>query len=147
MFPGLTQYNKTHMYQTYDVTNMLNSGSSNALGAWLGEGWWSGAITFTGSNWNYFGDRQSLLVKLVITYQDGDTDIITSNTTDWKYYNDGPLIYGSFFQGEVYDATKEEAIKGWNNIGYDDSDWKRAVEVPLDESTAFIGSWIDYKEE
>lgn len=143
--PGLTQYNKTHMYQTYDVTNMLNSGSSNALGAWLGEGWWSGAITFTGSNWNYFGDRQSLLLKLVITYQDGDTDIITSNTTDWKYYNDGPLIYGSFFQGEVYDATKEEAIKGWNNIGYDDSDWKRAVEVPLDESTAFIGSWIDYR--
>ena len=72
-----------------------------------------------------FGDRQSLLVKLVITYQDGDTDIITSNTTDWKYYNDGPLIYGSFFQGEVYDATKEEAIKDWNNIGYDDCDWKR----------------------
>ncbi len=36
--PGLTQYNVTHLYQTYDVTNMVNSGQ-NALGAMLGEGW------------------------------------------------------------------------------------------------------------
>ena len=39
--PGLTQYNITHMYQTYDVTRLLNKGE-NAIGAMLGEGWWSG---------------------------------------------------------------------------------------------------------
>ncbi|MEY3855103.1 MAG: hypothetical protein RIS68_1117, partial [Bacteroidota bacterium] len=56
--PGLTQYNKTHQYQTFDVTSLVKSGQ-NAWGAWLSEGWWSGNITFTGDNWNYFGDRQS----------------------------------------------------------------------------------------
>ena len=77
--PGLTQYNKTHMYQTYDVTSAIRSGSKNALGAWLGEGWWSGNITYSGENWNYFGDRPSLLSQLVISYADGSEEIITSN--------------------------------------------------------------------
>ena len=66
--PGLTQYNITHMYQTYDVTGMIINGE-NAIGAMLGEGWWSGFLSF-GSIWNHFGDRQSLLAKLVITYED-----------------------------------------------------------------------------
>ena len=54
--PGLTQYNITHMYQTYDVTGMIQSGG-NAMGAMLAEGWWSGLLSF-GSIWNHFGDRQ-----------------------------------------------------------------------------------------
>ncbi len=137
--PGLTQYNKTHMYQTYNVTSMIIPGEGNALGAKLGEGWWSGNYTFTGSNWNYFGDRQSLLARLVITYQDGTEEIISSNDKEWKYYHDGPVIYGSFFQGEVYDARKEAAIENWATAGYDDSTWKEAVTVPL-EGTAFTGS-------
>lgn len=137
--PGLTQYNKTHMYQTYDVTSMIIPGEGNALGAMLGEGWWSGNYTFTGSNWNYFGDRQSLLAMLVITHEDGTVQTITSNDKEWKYDNDGPILYGSFFQGEVYDAEKEAAIENWATAGYDDSAWKKAVKVPLD-GTAFIGS-------
>ncbi|MBW1279553.1 alpha-L-rhamnosidase N-terminal domain-containing protein, partial [Escherichia coli] len=39
--PGLTQYNKTHLYQTFDVTAQVQAGP-NALGAVLAEGWWSG---------------------------------------------------------------------------------------------------------
>ena len=45
--PGITQYNKTHLYQTFDVTEYIHSGQ-NALGALLSEGWWSGGATFTG---------------------------------------------------------------------------------------------------
>ena len=71
--PGFTQYNKTHPYQVYDVTGMVRSGA-NAMGAVLAEGWWSGGMTFTGENWNYFGDRQSLLAKLTITYADGSVE-------------------------------------------------------------------------
>jgi len=32
--------NRTHLYQTYDVTSVVTGGKS--LGAMLGEGWWSG---------------------------------------------------------------------------------------------------------
>jgi alpha-L-rhamnosidase len=143
--PGLTQYNKTHMYQTYDVTHMIQKNDENALGAWLGEGWWSGNISYVGENWNYFGDRQSLLSKLVITYEDGSKQHVTSNPNQWNYFNDGPILYGSFFQGEVYDARKEEAIKGWNTSSYDDSRWKPAVEVPL-EGTSFMANDFNYND-
>lgn len=138
--PGLTQYNKTHLYQTYDVTELIYSGADNALGAWMSEGWWSGAITFNGANWNYFGDRQSLLAKLVITYEDGTEEVVTTNPNTWKLYTDGPVQYSSFFQGEVYDANKEAAIAGWSTTGYDDGAWRSAVSVPL-EGTAVTGSW------
>ncbi|AEI46897.1 alpha-L-rhamnosidase [Runella slithyformis] len=140
--PGLTQYNKNHMYQTYDVTASLKQGTQNALGAWLSEGWWSGNITFSGENWNFFGDRQSLLSKLVVTYADGSQQMITSNPTEWKLFTNGPVRYGSFFQGEVYDASKEALIKDWSLASYNDSGWKSAVEVPLD-GTAFKGTFTD----
>ena len=152
--PGLTQYNKNHIYQTFDITSSLKQGEKNALGAWLSEGWWSGNITYSGDSWNYFGDRQSLLSKLVITYFDGSEQIITSNPTDWKLYTEGPIRYGSYFQGEVYDATKDEAIKGWSTPNYDASTWKSTIEVPLD-GTAFKGNYsnasgkktgLDYKD-
>jgi alpha-L-rhamnosidase len=137
--PGLTQYNKHHSYQTYDVTNELKSGQPNAIGAWLSEGWWSGNITYSGENWNWFGDRQSLLAKMIITYTDGTEQIVASNDKDWKLYTNGPIRVGSFFQGEVYDANKENAIKDWTLASYDDSAWKKAVNVPL-EGTAIVGN-------
>ncbi len=141
--PGLTQYNESHQYQTYDVTAHLRSGETNAIGAMLGEGWWSGAITFTTSRWNHFGDRQSLLAKLVITYEDGSKEVVTTNP-DWKYYDEGPVVYGSFFQGEYYDATKEEAVDGWSQAGYDENNWEPAEVVPLDEKTTPDDNGLSY---
>jgi alpha-L-rhamnosidase len=142
--PGLTQYNKNLMYQTYDLTADVKKGQ-NALGAWLSEGWWSGNITYNGDNWNYFGDRPSLLAKLVVTYADGSEQIVASNDRDWKVFTEGGVRCGSFFQGEVYDATKEEAVKGWNTTSYDDKVWKTAAIVPL-EGTSFSGlKYDDFK--
>lgn len=129
--PGCTQYNKTYLYQIYDVTSLLSSGN-NAIGAWLGEGWWSGASTYSGEHWNFFGDRQSLLAQLVITYEDGEQLRVVTSPETWKYYSDGPVVYGSFFQGEVYDASKENAVEGWSTAGYDEAAWHRAVEVGIE---------------
>ncbi|NDW19686.1 alpha-L-rhamnosidase [Dysgonomonas sp. 216] len=134
--PGLTQYNKTHLYQTYDVTNNIISGK-NAIGAILGEGWWSGGATYMGDFWNFFGDRQSLLAKLVITYTDGREDVIITNPETWNYFNNGPLLYGSFFQGEIYDATKEHLITGWATGTYNDSGWTKAIEVGLEKHISY----------
>lgn len=136
--PGMTQYNKTHLYQTFDVTDCIRPGK-NAMGAWLAEGWWSGGATYMGENWNYFGDRQSLLAKLVLTYADGTKEVIVTNPATWQYFNEGPVVYGSFFQGEVYDASKEKAIEGWSTPAYDASCWKPAQEVELRECVSREG--------
>jgi alpha-L-rhamnosidase len=138
--PGLTQYNETHMYQTYDVTAQVRNGR-NALGAMLGEGWWSGLLSFT-PTWNHFGDRQSLLAKLVIRHQDGSVDVVTSNPRDWKYFSKGPVVYSSLDMGEVYDARKEAAISGWSAAAFDDRAWESAREVPL-SGTAVVGAIKD----
>ena len=139
--PGLTQYNVTHMYQTYDVTSMIRAGD-NAMGAMLGEGWWSGLLSF-GTVWNHFGDRQSLLAKLVVTYRDGTSETIVTNDRTWKYYGAGPIIYSSLDFGEIYDAGSERAVEGWTTAAYDDSKWKKAVIVPL-QGTAFMGPDVGF---
>lgn len=135
--PGLTQYNVTHLYQTYDVTSLVQPGA-NAMGAMLGEGWWSGLLSF-GNIWNHFGDRQSLLAKLVLTYADGSTQTVVTNPETWKYFGAGPTVYSSLDFGEIYDAAREPAVEGWATAAYRDSAWKPAVEVPL-EGTTFTGN-------
>ncbi|MBE0660065.1 MAG: family 78 glycoside hydrolase catalytic domain [Bryobacteraceae bacterium] len=134
--PGLTQYNITHLYQTYDVTGMVKAGG-NAMGAMLGEGWWSGLLSF-GTIWNHFGDRQSLLAKLVITYKDGTTENVVTDPRTWKYYGNGPVVYSSLDFGEVHDAAREAAVELWTTSAYNDSRWKSAVEAPL-AGTTFSG--------
>ena len=133
--PGLSQYNKTHFYHVYDVTSLIGPGK-NAIGAILSEGWWSGGITYRGDAWNLFGDRQSLLAKLVVTYSDGKEKIVTTRPDSWKCYSEGPVTYGSFFQGEVYNAGREDAVRGWCTASYDDSRWKNASVIPLAGNTA-----------
>ena len=134
--PGLTQYNVTHLYQTYDVTSMLKPGD-NALGAMLAEGWWSGLLSF-GTIWNHFGDRQSLLAKLVVTYKDGTSDTVTTNERTWKYFGKGPIVYSSLDMGEVYDSSREAAVAGWTTAAYKDTGWKPAVAVALN-GTTYVG--------
>ncbi len=119
--PGASQYNKSHYYQTYDITDLLRKGD-NMLGASLGEGWWSGALSYEPGNWNWFGDRQSLLCRLAIEYEDGTKDEIIGSPHDWEYSTDGPIRYGSLFQGEIYDASRSL---------FDGGKWRKAQIVPL----------------
>lgn len=145
--PGLTEYDRTHLYQTYDITPYLTHGA-NAMGAILAEGWWSGGASFVGYNWNYYGDRQSLIAKLVIEYSDSTKAVIVTEPGQWKYFVDGPLMYGSLFQGEVYDASREKSVDGWAGAGYSDSSWTKAavVDEPKFSNTKIVsGTGIDVR--
>lgn len=122
--PGASQYNRSHYFQTYDVTPMLHPGP-NFIGTVLGEGWWSGATSFDPANWNWFGDRQSFLGVLSIRYTDGTGEIIITEPEGWEYSTDGPLRYCSLFQGEIYDATRPL---------FDGGEWHPAAVVELDGS-------------
>lgn len=108
----------------------------------MSEGWWSGLLSF-GAIWNHFGDRQSLLAKLVITYADRTTSVVTTNDKDWKYFNEGPIVYSSLDMGEVYNATKEASIAGWSTADFNDAQWKKAEVVKL-EGTTFSDKNLTY---
>lgn len=126
--PGDSQFREILGYHAYDVTNLVDNGT-NCIAAQLNPAWYIGYMTFTISNFNYFGDNEALLTKLVITYEDGSKEVVVSNPNTWKAFNDGPVRHGSFFNGERYDANKETGIKGWNTTGYKDEKWKKAEPI------------------
>lgn len=124
--PGLTQYDKRLNYQTYDVTDLLQEGE-NGIGVILSSGWWSDAQTFTVSNYNYFGDKEALLCKLVMDYENGECDVIVSDTEHWQYYGEGPYVYAGLFMGEQYDARKEWIAKKFSCPDFDGANWEKPV--------------------
>jgi alpha-L-rhamnosidase len=141
--PGATQFRETLGYYAYDVTKNINQGE-NAIGALIFPGWYTGYMTYTPSNFNFFGDSEALLAKLVITYSDGTEQTVVTNTDTWKIFTEGPVEYGSFFQGERYNALKEEQIavdgntNGWTTTAYDSDGWGEAEVVEPRE-------WIDFE--
>ena len=132
--PGDSQYRETMCYLKSDVTDLLREGA-NAIGAELAGGWYTGYVTFTAGNFNFFGDREALLARLVVTYEDGKKESFVTDPAGWKAWQDGPVRLGSFFQGERYDARKR--LEGWAEPGFDDGAWERAVRVEKRD-------WMDF---
>ena len=109
------------MYQTYDVTDMIIEGE-NAIGALTGHGWYSGNQFICGPN--KYGTGSALYGQLEIEYQNGEKQVIATNT-DWQVTDQGPILYDDYHNGEIYDATKE--ITGWNQPGFTpDEKWQPA---------------------
>ena len=103
--PGLSQYNKTHYYQSYDIGAQLHGGS-NTLYALLGEGWWMGTIGFWERGVNHYGDQLALLAKIVVRYADGEEQTFATNPCDWQVTTDGAIRYSSRFHGEIVDGAR-----------------------------------------
>jgi len=119
--PGTSDYDKRALYETYDVTDYLNSGG-NAIGVWLGNGYLRHRTT------RQYADRPQLMLQMNIKYEDGSETQIVSNTS-WKVAA-SPIMANSIYDGEIYDARREQP--GWSTAGFNDQDWKNAVrlEVP-----------------
>ena len=126
--PEWTDYKKRIHYRTYDVAELLKQGQ-NAVGAIVGDGWYSGYVGWRKYRGHY-GFQNSLLVQLEVEYTDGTTDIITTDKT-WKC-SDGPIRSSDFMMGEDYDARLE--MPGWNKTGFDDNSWQPVVIVEKPEA-------------
>lgn len=127
--PYCNAYDKWLQYQTYDVTNMLQSGE-NALGAMLGNGWYKGRFGFDGNVENIYGDTLALLCEMVIEFTDGRTVIIATDE-NWKAAQ-GPVIESNIYDGEVQDANK--AIANWSSNVINDNVWSgvRPIDIGFD---------------
>ena len=78
--PAFTDYHKLVSYVTHDITNQLKLGS-NAIGVFLGNGWYSAKVLDYSQNWS---DKPQLLLQLNIEYEDGSVERISSDKS-WKY--------------------------------------------------------------
>lgn len=113
--PGWTAYDEHVLYRTYDLDDGFEVGP-NAIGLWLGRGWFSkNFYDWTG------GGAPRAKVLLTITYEDGTTQQISSGQ-DWRG-RESPIIENDLFDGETYDARREEP--GWAAPGFDDRHWRQ----------------------
>jgi alpha-L-rhamnosidase len=111
MAPGWTSYHGQLHYQTFDVTDLLDS-DANCLGVRVAEGWYKGRIGFVFAR-NFYGSRTAVLAHLEVTYEDGKTFTLGTDGT-WTAYR-GPIQKAEIYDGEVYDAR--EHIEGWSSTG------------------------------
>jgi len=114
--PDFTDYRKRVLYQTYDVTEFVNSGK-NAISALLGDGWYGSALTWVGMH--FFAPPNRLRVQLELDYSDGGHDTITTDES-WKA-SASPILQSQVYGGETYDARREQT--GWQLPAFDDSSW------------------------
>ena len=107
--PGITDYRKRVQYQTYDVTELLQSGE-NTLTVQLADGWYRGSTGAWGIR-NQYGTETKLLAQLEITHTDGSVQtVVTDESWDWS--NDGPIRFADNKDGEIVDARKEPTYSG-----------------------------------
>jgi alpha-L-rhamnosidase len=117
--PAPTDYSKSVLYNTYDVTSQVKKGN-NAIGTILGNGrFFTMRQNYKPHKWHTFG-YPKMLLQLEIEYANGKKSTITSDE-GWKLTADGPIRTNNEYDGEEYDATKE--LPGWNTVGYNDSKW------------------------
>lgn len=120
--PMVTRFDRRTLYVTYDVTGNLQN-DENVIGVLLGNGWYNlqslAVWNFDKAPWRA---RPKFCLDLRITYDDGSQEAIVTGQ-DWKT-SLSPVIFNSIYTGEHYDARLEQ--DGWNNTGFDDSEWPRA---------------------
>lgn len=104
--PHFNAYKKWLQYQTYDLTKMLRQGE-NRVDVSLGNGLYKGRFGFDGFSTELYGDQFALLCEIVVTYKDGTSAVIPTDTT-WKAAK-SKVVDGNLYDGEVYDATFESS--------------------------------------
>jgi hypothetical protein len=123
--PGWTQYDKTCLYDTYDVTASLAPGAHTA-GLFLGNGMYllhRGRFSSNTNMVSYYGPLQAIAL-LRLEYEDGTVQNVVTDD-QWRCAS-GPITFSSAYGGEDYDAQLEP--QGWAQPGFNDSAWDKPEE-------------------
>ncbi|MDP5031520.1 alpha-L-rhamnosidase [Paraglaciecola sp.] len=127
MTPGWTPYKKRIETLTYDLSAQLQQGE-NTLAASLAGGWYSGRVADLKAQDHLLAPR--FLAQLEIIYQNGEKQLINTDSS-WMASQQGPIRFASNYDGERYEQAYE--MSGWNDIGFDYSDWQSAHSEALDQ--------------
>jgi hypothetical protein len=123
--PGWTDYRKTVLYDTLDVSRLLRVGR-NALAVLLGNGFYN-VEKYPGRYTKLVGSfgRPRLILQLRLSFADGTEAAIVSDA-EWRAHS-GPIVLSSVYGGEDFDARLEP--HGWDGPGFADERWVAATEV------------------
>jgi alpha-L-rhamnosidase len=116
--PGWTQYDKTCLYDTYDITSLVSEGK-NATGVLLSNGMYRVSKKERYAKFQHSFGRLQAIVKIVFEYGNGSISTLITDGT-WQA-GVSPMTFSSIYGGEDWDARKEE--KGWDKPDFDSSKW------------------------
>ena len=105
--PGFTHHEKTRLSFTYDVTAALKKGT-NVFAAQVTPGWWADKIITPGGHDGMVGRKCVFRSVLEVTWADGSTQLIGTDTEHWKAGIAGPVQHAGIFDGEEYDAREPQ---------------------------------------
>ncbi|MEV7325691.1 family 78 glycoside hydrolase catalytic domain [Streptomyces sp. NPDC093970] len=140
--PGWTDYAKRLQYKVFDVTAHIRRGA-NVLGAWLGNGWYSGSLGFAGSR--HYGTQPYYGAQLFLTYPDGTTQSVVTDHS-WRTAT-GAITADDLYQGESYDARLH--VEGWDAPGFDDAGWAAVAvrDAPAPRLVAQVDGGVTVQQE
>ena len=130
--PGWTHYPEKVQYQVYNVTDLIKSGD-NAVGAYLGNVWWSSGLGWEGGT-SYSDGPLKFMAQLEITYENGSKEIIVTDGS-WQG-NEAPIRENTLYDGEVYDARLEQI--GWDEANFNQSGWQSVMEMDHPDSIRLV---------
>lgn len=123
--PGWTSYQERIRYATFDVTTLVRPGD-NAIGVWLGDGWWRGQLGFGSHNADNYGDRIGVQCQLEVIDSRGSRTTVVSDSS-WAA-GFGPILASGLYDGERYDARLHDPR--WSCADFDDSGWSKVCTLP-----------------
>ncbi|MGH9518933.1 MAG: family 78 glycoside hydrolase catalytic domain, partial [Terriglobales bacterium] len=126
--PGWSNYRRTVLYDTFEVTPLLSEGA-NVLAVMLGNGFFN-VEKYPGRYTKLVGTfgRPKVIARLSLFFADGARELVVSDGS-WRTHP-GPITLSSVYGGEDFDARLEPV--GWDRPDFDahrESDWSPAVEV------------------
>ncbi|WP_428331544.1 family 78 glycoside hydrolase catalytic domain [Mucilaginibacter sp.] len=123
--PGWSDYKKTVLYDTYDITRLLKG--QNVLGVILGNSLYNiqpDSVRYV-KFLNTYGPLK-MIAMLTITYNDGTKQTIGTDNS-WQV-SPGPITYSNYYGGEDFDKRLDP--DGWDKPDFNPQKaWDKAIET------------------
>lgn len=110
--PGWTDYLSQINYQCFDVTDLIKEDNNLSVG--IGNGWFLGDISRNSGYEQLFDDaekKHSLILKLVLRYEDGECKNICSRENNWKVKSAPKIMANDLYQGEIINFSSQLIAK------------------------------------
>lgn len=103
--PGWQSYNHRLHFQTYELDLVKGE---NVIEAVVGEGWYSGRLTWKPDCRNLWGEKIGVMIQLEV---DGKPLVVSDKSWEWSY---GELLSSELYDGETYDASLNS--RDWRSV-------------------------------
>lgn len=101
--PLQTDYNKSVLYSTYDITDRIGADGQLRFAATVAGAMYDNPATERYSKINTIYGRKRFIMQVLLEYEDGTSEILATDGS-WLV-SPSPTVFASWYGGEDFDAT------------------------------------------